>query len=219
VGGGATSDDTDSWADLARRLQAIAQNGLAFAANEYEVKRYEAVREVAAEIMSRRAGVPRRRIAAMFELQTGEATPKVDVRAVVPSAGRLLFVRQRSDGLWSLPGGWADPGESPREAAEREVREETGIETSATRLIGVYDRARRGGVPSFPFHVYKLFIVCEPKAPLSAAPRVSESHEVTATGLFGRDELPTLSLSRVLPSEIDDVFMHLADPTRPATFD
>ena len=207
------------WIEWGKRLQAVAQNGLVHAANDYEVHRYAEIQRIAAEMMSRHSEAPVERVLDLFAGQTGEATPKVDVRGVVASASRIILVRERQDGRWSLPGGWADPGESPRAAVEREVLEETGCATRATRLVGVYDRTRRGEVPPAPFHVYKLVLVCEPLAPLDAVLGRAADHEIADVRLFGRDELPPLSLGRVAPSMIADVFAHLDDPALPATVD
>jgi ADP-ribose pyrophosphatase YjhB (NUDIX family) len=207
------------WIDWAKRLQALAQNGLEFASNEHDVHRYQEIRRIAAEIMSRHAEMSFEQVLELFAAQTGEATPKVDVRGIVPSTRRIVLVQERTDGRWSLPGGWAEPGESPREAVEREVYEETGLWTKATRLIGVYDRSQRGGLPPFPFHVYKLFVVCEPEAPLGDVFEPVRPDEVAAVRLFSRDELPALSLTRVVPSEMEDVFAHLDDPSLPPTID
>jgi ADP-ribose pyrophosphatase YjhB (NUDIX family) len=201
------------------RLQAISQDGLVFATNPWDVERYEKLRDIAAELIAAASSAPADHVRKLFEMQSGEATPKVDVRAVVAVERRLLFVRQALDGLWSLPGGWADVGESPTESVIREVREEAGLAVTAVRLIGVYDRARRGGQPAFPFHVYKLFIECRPETTVDPGASLQGDHEVLDARFFPRDELPPLSLSRVVASEIEDVFEHLADPSLPPTCD
>jgi ADP-ribose pyrophosphatase YjhB (NUDIX family) len=74
----------------------------------------------------------------------------------------LLLVRERRDGAWTLPGGWADVGDSPSLAAVREVKEESGYDVLARKLAAVYDRDHdRHGHPPMPYHVYKLFFICE----------------------------------------------------------
>jgi ADP-ribose pyrophosphatase YjhB (NUDIX family) len=72
--------------------------------------------------------------------------PRLGVSACVWREGRVLLV-QRSQppltGVWSLPGGHVEPGETLAEAAAREVREESGIEIRIAQLAGLYDLIRR----------------------------------------------------------------------------
>ena len=148
--------------DWTRRLQAIAQTGLAFAKDPYDVERYEAVRRLAAEMASAGVdGVGVGEAVELFARDNGYTTPKVDVRAVVFDAdGRLLLVRERSDGGWTLPGGWADVGLTPAENVVREVREESGFEVRAVKVLAVYDRDRHPHPPMLQ-HAYKVFMRCE----------------------------------------------------------
>ena len=71
------------------------------------------------------------------------------VGAVVRDAeGRLLLVQRANEpgrGLWSVPGGRVEPGETAREAVVREVAEETGLPVVVTGLAGVVERAAPGG--------------------------------------------------------------------------
>ncbi|HXK95209.1 MAG TPA: NUDIX hydrolase N-terminal domain-containing protein, partial [bacterium] len=80
------------WLEWARRLQAVAQNGLEYAANPFDVERYEAVRLVAAEIMAAGAGVAVEPVLDLFSREAGYATPKVDVRGVVFQNDAILLV-------------------------------------------------------------------------------------------------------------------------------
>ena len=134
------------WLEWAQRLQAVAQTGLTYAKDPFDVERYEAMRELAAEIVATHAGLEAPNVLDVFADQAGYATPKLDVRGVVFQNGKLLMVRERDDGKWTLPGGWADVGDSPREAVEREIREESGYETHAVKLLAVVDRLKQGPV-------------------------------------------------------------------------
>lgn len=149
------------WLRWSRQLMAIAQNGLTYSNSPYDVERYEAVRGIAAEMMADRTGTDQERIVRLFAQQSGYATPKVDVRGVVFRDDAILLVKECEDGGWTLPGGWADVNESPREAVEREVVKESGYEVRATKLLAVLDRAKHPHVPPFPFHIYKVFILCD----------------------------------------------------------
>ena len=203
------------WLRWAKELQAIAQIGLAYSSeNHFDVERYERVREIASEIMAAGGTLDKDVLLELFRREGGYATPKVDVRGVVFRDDRLLLVKEVSDGCWTLPGGWADVNDSPGESAGREIREESGYETRPVKLLAVYDRSKQGHVPPFPFHVYKLFILCEIIGGEAAA-----SAETSEVGFFGEDDLPDLSITRVTPWQIARMFEHSRHPDWPADFD
>jgi ADP-ribose pyrophosphatase YjhB (NUDIX family) len=203
------------WLDWSRELQAISQNGLLFAGNPYDRQRYEALRDIAAQMMAAgSADTSIATITALFDQQTGYATPKVDVRGVVFRDGQILLVREAQDGLWTLPGGWADPNESPSESVVREISEEAGFQTRPIKLLALYDRAKHPHSPPHPFHVYKLFIHCEI---LSGAPR--PSLETLDVAFFGEHAIPDLSVARVTAFQIARCFEHSRHPDWPTDFD
>lgn len=201
------------WVDWARRLQAIAQTGLSYPKSPYDIERYEAIREIAAEMMATQANVDLGDVRSLFANEIGHTTPKVDVRGVVFRDDAILLVRERSDGCWTLPGGWADVGESPGDATVREIFEESGYQTRAVKLLALYDRDRHGH-PPLAFHVYKLFFLCEL---IGGAP--AESTETDGVGFFRADALPELSLTRVMPSQIQRFFEHARNPGWSTDFD
>ena len=196
-----------------RRLQAVAQNGLQYTSTPFERERWELVRQVAAEMATLEGGEAEP-VAAAFADEYGHATPKVDVRGVVFREGRVLLVRGLDDRQWTLPGGWAEVGERPSEAVEKEVREESGYETRAVKLLAVQDRDLRER-PRWPVHGYKLFFRCELVRPEPAEP---SPHETDAVGWFSEDDVPDLS-ERVGAKGLAWVFDHLRDPSRPTDFD
>ncbi len=201
------------WLRWVKRLQAIAQDGLTYATDDYDIGRYEQLREITAEILAAHSTGGLEDARELLELEAGPATPKVDVRAAVFDGDRILLVKEPDDGGWSLPGGWADVGESPAETAVREVYEESGYRVRAGTLISAYDRARHEH-PPIPYHVYKLVFLCEI---LDEPPaRVADTEGV---GFFGEHELPDLSLSRVTPAQIKRFFEHHRCPDLPADFD
>lgn len=201
------------WLEWSRELQAIAQTGLTYAKDPFDRERYAQVRDVAARIQASYMQLSVEEVLAMLGSETGHATPKVDVRGAVFREGRILLVREKLDGLWTLPGGWAEVNESASEAAVRETREESGHETRATKLLAVWDRRKHNPPPS-RHHAYKLFFRCE-----LTGGRPSTSIETTATGFFTEDNLPDLSTGRVTTSQIARLFEHLRDPDLPADFD
>ena len=128
-------------ADAVRRigikLAALAQVGLTFAADDYDRDRYQQVGRLAAELLSALSGRPADEFAVELGRDGGYATPKIDVRGVIfDDHERVLLMREKSDGRWSLPGGWADPGDAPSAAVTREILEETGLVVTCGRLLG-----------------------------------------------------------------------------------
>lgn len=202
------------WLDWARRLQAIAQNGLTFSTDPFDRERYQAARAIAAEIMAAGSEAEVEAILALFARDKGYATPKTDVRGVVFRGDDLLLVRERSDGLWALPGGWADIGCSPSENLVKEIREEAGFETRVVKLLALYDKRKHDHAPDNPHHTYKLYFLCEILAG-EATPGI----ETSAVDFFPVDAIPPLSTGRVTAAQIARMFEHRRHPDWPADFD
>lgn len=202
------------WLELARRFQALAQNGLAYCKDPYDRERYEEIQRLAAEMMAAGAGLSGTvSISDLFKGELGYATPKIDVRAAVFEQERILLVRERKDGLWTLPGGWADVGDAPSVAAIREVKEESGYDVVAKKLAALYDRDKHGH-PPMPYHIYKLFFICELCGGVPA-----DTLETSGVDFFEENALPQLSLSRVTPVQVKHMFDHHRNPQWPTSFD
>jgi ADP-ribose pyrophosphatase YjhB (NUDIX family) len=201
------------WLTWAREIQALSQTGIHYSENEYNRQRYMRLMEIAAEIIQDYSGVPKNELNQAFLDQKGYATPKVDVRAAVFRDQKLLMVRERADNRWTLPGGWADVGDVPSQAAEREVREESGFHVRARRLIGVYDANRSGSLELF--HAFKVIFLCD-----LLDGEAQPSLETSEVAFFAENEMPTeLSGQRTRPRHIVDAFTALHDPNCPAVFD
>ena len=206
------------WLLWARQLQAIAQSGITynqspFPDNVFDIQRYEAVRKIAAEIMAKYSEADTDSIEALFAGDVGHATPKIDGRGVVFRENAILLVREVADGLWTLPGGWIDIDEPPSTAVEREIFEESGYLTRATKVLAIYDRNKHGH-PPFPYHTYKVFLQCQ-----LLGGEAMNSVETDGVGFFREDELPPLSLTRTMPSQIARMFEHYRNPDLPTDFD
>lgn len=199
--------------EWARRIQAIAQTGLAFCKDDYDRERYEQLQALAITMLSAELRIPGDVANATYSHDSGYATPKIDVRGAAFVGGRVLLVRERSDGRWTLPGGWADVEDSPSEAVIREIREESGFEARAVKLAAVYDRSRHGHPPA-AHHAYKLFFICE----ITGGARAT-SLETDAADFFALDDLPPLSATRITRGQIERMFAHAAQPALPAEFD
>jgi ADP-ribose pyrophosphatase YjhB (NUDIX family) len=204
---------TPGWLRRAQRLAALAQTGLSYAQDPYDRGRYEEVRRLAAEMLAEGAGTEPGPWAELLAAEAGYATPKVDVRAAVFRDGQILLVRERSDGMWTLPGGWADVGEAPGVAAAREVEEESGYRVRTAKLLAVYDKLLHQHPPE-AFHIYKLFFRCDLQG---GAPTASD--ETTEVGFFAEEALPPLSLPRVTVAQVRRMFEHARQPMLPTDFD
>ncbi len=201
------------WLDWAREIQALSQTSSHYAENDYQRERSNRLLEIAAEIISEYSSLDCASLEGIFKAQIGYATPRVDVRGAVFRDGKLLLVRERQDGGWTLPGGWADVGDAPAEGAEREVWEEAGFRVKARKVIGVYDANRTG--PLEVFHAFKIVFLCEL---ISGEP--TPSSETTEVAFFAFDEIPTvLSPARTPRRVIEDAFAALANPDSSTVFD
>jgi ADP-ribose pyrophosphatase YjhB (NUDIX family) len=200
--------------EWARSLQAIAQSGLAWEPDAFDQERYAHVRRVAAEMLARSDGLDASDVEVRLAQEWGHATPKLDVRGAVFRDGQILLVQERRDRGWSLPGGWADVGESPGEAACREVLEESGFRTQPVKLIGLYERDRHA-FPPHQWHIWKAVFLCELVGEMQETP----DGEIVDARFFGRDELPGLRYSRASEWQIDRCFAHRHDPGLPTEFD
>ena len=209
-----TPDSLEDALNLLRELQAIAQNGLTFSRDVFDRDRYQRLRQIVEQRLSAPNGV-----LTSFDAQkllggeSGYQTPKVEVRAAAFRDGRILMVRELSDGLWCLPGGWADVNQSPSEAIVKEIREESGFEARATKLAAVWDRRKHSHPPSF-HHAYKLFFLCE-----LIGGSAQSSIETSEVDFFAADALPPLSVHRVTAEQIRAMFRHERERDLPTEFD
>jgi ADP-ribose pyrophosphatase YjhB (NUDIX family) len=201
------------WLEWAREIQALAQTGNHYALNEFQHQRYNRLIEIAAEIVSDHTSLEYAHVLETFKLPIGYATPRVDVRGAVFQNQRLLLVRERMDGGWTMPGGWADVGDIPSKAAEREVLEEAGFYVKAKKVVGVYDANRFGSLELF--HAFKIVFLCN-----LLGGEASPSVETSEVAFFGENELPEfLSSERTNPRYIQDAFHSHNDPECPTVFD
>jgi ADP-ribose pyrophosphatase YjhB (NUDIX family) len=191
----------------------MAQNGLTYTTDPYDRERYTAIRTIAAEIIAAHTHGDVHAVQGLMAGEVGHATPKVDVRGVVFRDDALLLVKERQDGRWPPPGGWADVNESPSDAVVREVFEESGYQTRAVKLLAVYDR-RKHAHPPHLFRIYKLFFRCELIGGVPAS-----SVETDGAAFFRAGMLPELSVGRVTSGQIARLFEHYRHPDWPTDFD
>ncbi|WP_461211749.1 NUDIX hydrolase [Enterococcus sp. JNUCC 77] len=151
---------TTRWLDWAQKLQAIAQAGLTYSKDKYDIERFQAIREISIDMMTQQTDLEQSKIKNLFANESGYATPKIDIRAVIFRDNKLLMVKEETDESWALPGGWEGIGLSPSEVAVKEVKEESGYDVQATKFLALMDKAKHEH-PESAYYVYKAFIQCE----------------------------------------------------------
>ncbi|RPI14878.1 MAG: NUDIX domain-containing protein [Lysobacterales bacterium] len=196
---------SDRYLDLARRLHALARTGLHFTRDEYDRERYVEIEFIAAGLLAGNEPAGRDALLAIWREERGYVTPKIEVRGAAFREGRVLMVRETADGLWTLPGGWVDVNESPSQAIEKEIGQESGFRARAVKLAALWDRARHGHGPTL-HHGWKAFFLCEIEG---GEPR--GSYETDAVEFFDPDDLPPMSLARSTPRQVSRMLDHWRD--------
>ena len=199
--------------DWARKVQAIAQNGLAFTKDPFDRERFTQLTDLVASLLATELDIPLEKAKGFWDGDEGYVTPKVDVRGGIFEGDRVLLVRERSDGKCTLPGGWVDINDSPAQAVVREVFEESGYHARAVKLAALFDKRLHPHPPGL-HHIFKLFFLCERTG---GAPAVSS--ETDAVEFFPVAALPELSTGRVLASQIERLHQHQLHPELPTDFD
>ncbi len=202
-----------AWLVLTRELQAIAQTGLYYSKDKFDTQRYERLRVLASELMAMGSGAAAARIAELFSQDIGYATPRIAVRGGAFRDGKILLVREISDGRWALPGGWTDVNQTASNCVVREIWEESGFTAHAVKLVAIWDR-RRHRPPPLPMSVYNLYFLCE-----LTGGAARPSLETSEIGFFAEDALPELSPGRNHPEQIRRLFAHFRQPDLPTEFD
>lgn len=200
--------------ELAKRIKAIAQTGLIFSTDEYNIERYKELETISHKLINELTGIPVE-MARDFCIDSKEyPTSKSDIRAVIfNEQNEILLVQETSDNKWSLPGGWAEIGYSPKEVAIKEVAEETGLEVTADRLLAVLDKKHHAH-PVELTYVYKYFILCSVKGGA-----FTKAHDINKVSYFSQQNIPALSENRVIKSQIDLMFEFLYNPGKEVVLD
>lgn len=189
-------DQKFGWLEWAKKIQGIAQTGLTYTKDEYDKERYEELRELSKEILATYSDVNMEELTDLFANESGYATPKVDIRSLILEDEKILLVKEKADNKWSLPGGWADIGITPAQIAEKEVKEEAGIEVEAIRVLALFDKQNHPHPPS-PYHVYKICFLCKYKSG-----DLQKGLETSGVKFYDINQLPPLSEERITSSQI-----------------
>ena len=192
-------DQKQKWLDWAVELQALAQAGLFYSKDIYDIERFQRIRDIAAQMLTEPSGLPLARVKDLFCNETGYQTPKLDTRAAVFQNDRILLV-QENNGLWSLPGGWVDVDLSIGENTVKEVKEEAGLDVNAKSIIAVQDR-KKHNPEIYAYNICKVFVLCE-----LLGGEFQENSETIASGYFSMDNLPPLSENKTTVKQIQMCF-------------
>lgn len=180
----------DQWLNWAKELQAIAQAGIEYSKDKYDLERFHRIREISLEIVQNYTKEDMKVLRDLFANESGYQTPKVDVRGAIFKENRILMVREAIDGKWSLPGGWADIDLSVRENVVKEAWEEAGAKVIPQRIIAILDR-RKHTIEPCPYSIYKVFVECE-----FLEGDFRKNIETMEADFFEFEHLPELSLTR-----------------------
>ncbi|TDQ59428.1 ADP-ribose pyrophosphatase YjhB (NUDIX family) [Mesocricetibacter intestinalis] len=202
----------EPWLGWALEIQSIAQNGLAYARDIYDIERYTRLREISAEMLSYKSDIPVEKVKALFCNEQGYQTPKLDSRAAIFKQDKILLV-QENDGLWSLPGGWVDVQETIAGNTVKETREEAGLEVIPRYIIAIHDQRKRN-FPPFVHHVLKVFVMCD-----LIGGEFRPNNETLASAYFALDELPPMAREKNTEQQVRLCFEAHRSPHWTTEFD
>ncbi len=208
-----STDTPDHWLTIAKKINSIAQTGLAFTKDKFDKERYTELLDLSIQIIQNITDIDSKKLEFVFNRDIGYQTPKLGVRAVVFKENKLLLVKEKMDNKWCLPGGYADVGMTPSEIIINEVKEESGFDVKPTRILGLIDYNKHQERP-FPFDIYNLFMECEI---IGGKPEVGI--ETSDVGFFEINNLPELSERRVTKTQILQMFELYNDKNLEPIFD
>lgn len=206
------SGNNPVWLEWAKELQFIAQAGLTYSKDPFDLERFARIREISAEIMSRQSGIPIKNIEKLFCNETGFQTPKLDTRAAIFNDGKILLVKEK-DGRWSMPGGWVDVMQSIRSNTVKEVKEEAGLDVEAIRIIAIHDRNKHNQ-PPYAYNVCKVFVFCR-----IIGGCFKENIETVESRYFGPEEIPLLAEEKNNEEQVRLCFSAYYNPDYEIEFD
>lgn len=205
-------DEGRKWISWAMELQFIAQAGVTYSKDRFDLERFERIRELSGEIMSGYTGLSKERVTDLFCSETGFQTPKLDTRAAIIEDGKILLVKEM-DGRYSMPGGWVDVNKTVGENAVKETLEEAGLTVVPVRVVALHDKGLHNP-PAYPYGICKVFFLCE-----IVDGEFSENIETVGSGWFSQDELPVLAEDKNTKEQIEMCFDAYADKNWKTVFD
>ena len=202
----------DKWTAWAVELQSLAQAGLTYGHDVYDLERYTRIREIAAEMMAEKTELPVEKVTSLFCNETGYQTPKIDTRAAVFQKGKILLVHEKN-GTWSLPGGWCDVDQSPADNCIKECREESGLTVKPVKIIAVQDHFKHHG-SIHPYGITDIYYLCQ-----SLGGEFQANSETSQAAWFKEDDLPPLAENKNSTEQVKMCFAAHRDTNWQTLFD
>lgn len=203
----------EKWLKWAVEIQSLAQAGLTYTDNVYDIERYERLREISAEMIAEKSNISLDKVKDLFCNETGYQTPKIDTRAVIFKDNKILLSHE-NNGTWSLPGGWCDVLESVGSNTKKEVKEETGLDVETVKIISIQDRNKHNK-PIYAYGVCKVFVLCN-----VTGGEFTENIETTEIKYFSLDEIPSnLAEEKTNREQIEMCFKAIKDKKWQTQFD
>ncbi len=203
----------EKWLKWAIEIQSLAQAGLAYTENKYDIERYERLRKISAEMIEEKSNMSLEKVKDLFCNEKGYQTPKIDTRAAIFKDNKILLVHE-NNGTWSLPGGWCDVLESVKTNTIKEVKEETGLDVETLKIISVQDRNKHNK-PIYAYGVCKIFVLCN-----IVGGEFIENIETTEIKYFSLDEIPDdLAEEKTNKEQIEMCFQAFNDKSWETQFD
>lgn len=206
-------EDKQKWIDWVIELQSLAQAGLYYSKDVFDLERFQRIRDITAEMMAHQTEMPFDKVKELFCNEIGYQTPKIDTRAAIIQDGKILLVKETLTGTWSMPGGWVDINKSIKENTVKEVKEEAGLDVTADRLIAVHEKSKHCR-HNYPYGVIKNFVLCT-----VLGGEYAPNSETSEAGWFTPDNLPELSIGKNTPEQIAMCFKAFNDPDWVVEFD
>ena len=203
----------DDLFNLIKRLKSISDIGMLYSKNEYDKERYSEMLEISYELLHKISGQEMTSLKNLYAENKDYPTAKVDIRGLILKDNKILLVKESTDNKWSLPGGWADIGYSPKEVIVKECKEETGLEVIPERLLAVFDKKFHPHPPQ-PYYVYKMVFYCK-----AISTAINKGFDVLDVQYFDVKKLPELSEDRILKSQVELVFKKASMPGADTWFD
>lgn len=203
----------EKWLKWAIEIQSLAQAGLTYTDNVYDIERYERLREIAAEIIEEKSNISLEKVKDLFCNENGYQTPKIDTRAAIFKDDKILLTHE-NNGTWAMPGGWCDVLESVKSNTKKEVKEETGLDVETIKIISIQDRNKHNK-PIYAYGVCKIFVLCN-----IIGGEFIENIETTEIKYFSLDEIPNnLAEEKTNNEQIEMCFKAYKDEKWQTQFD
>lgn len=167
------------------KVLSISKIGLKYSSDPYAIENYELLQQLSETMLDQQCIYPK---GVHFYERDIYPTPNISVRVLILNEkGQLLLVKEQSDGLWAVPGGWVDVFTTPKESAMSEVKQEAGITIEVKRLLATMQRERYKDYPTLVSETVHYFLG------EYVSGELTPSHETSDVQYFDLEHLPPLS--------------------------